>query len=74
MWISKDVIYTQKSRSMANAVRAIEIKVLEILSKLTSYRLNMQVYQFLLLFREFQEKNLDPHVANEKAFKLEQEF
>jgi hypothetical protein len=44
MWISKDVITSQNSRTMANAVRAIEIKVLEILNKLTSYRLNMQVY------------------------------
>lgn len=54
MWISKDICIRQEDiRSMANAVRAIETKVFDIFDKITSYRLNLQVRKFLVLFRKF---------------------
>ena len=43
---------------MKNALRAIELKTLHIMDKLISNNLNLQMYSFLLLFREFEEKQL----------------
>ena len=54
MWIAKDITLTQtETRQMKNAVRAVEVKVLNILEKITSYRLNLQMHKFLFLFRRF---------------------
>jgi hypothetical protein len=73
MWLCKDIIIkTLDNRQMKNAVRAIEMKVLAILDKICDYRLNLQVYKFLIMFRKFQELNLDPHVSNERALQLQQ--
>ena len=42
MWISKDITLSGKSdRSIENAIRAIECKVLNIFDKITSHRLNL---------------------------------
>mmetsp|Transcript_30174 Transcript_30174/g.46110 ORF Transcript_30174/g.46110 Transcript_30174/m.46110 type:complete len:173 (-) Transcript_30174:6034-6552(-) len=75
MWIAKDITINQAdTRSMKNAVRAIEVKVLSILDKITSYRLNLQVHKFLFLFRRFQEQNLHPHIGSEKILDLQVQF
>jgi len=58
---------------MDNAVKAIECKVLDIFDKLTGFRLNLQIQQYLMKFRQFQENNLDPHV-NSSSINVEQEF
>lgn len=64
-WLAKE-LYKQNpkdNRSMANAVNAIEGKVLDIFEKLSGFRINLQVQKYLMMFRDFQERNLDPHVA-----------
>ena len=54
MWLCKDIIIrTIDNRQMKNAVRAIELKVLAILDKICDYRLNLQVYKYLIIFRQF---------------------
>ena len=76
MWISKDICLRQEdTRSIKNAVRSIETKVLNIFDKITCYRLNLQIRQFLVKFRRFQENSLDPDVEQEQQLHdLEQEF
>jgi len=71
MWLAKDLVLSQtENRSMKNALKAIELKILMILEKLCSYRLNLQVFKFLKMFRKFQEINLDPHIASEPSLTL----
>jgi hypothetical protein len=54
MWLCKDnIITTIDNRQMKNAVRAIEMKILAILDKICDYRLNLQCYKYLILFRKF---------------------
>ena len=54
MWIAKDICLRQEDiRSTSNAVRAIECKIFFIFDKITSYRINLQVRKFLVLFRKF---------------------
>jgi len=54
-WLAKDICLTSHndSRSMQNAVKNVECKVLEIFEKLTCYRLNLQIQTFLQQFRMF---------------------
>jgi hypothetical protein len=42
MWLAKDIMAKQSSsRSMKNAIKAVELKVLAVLDKITDYRLNL---------------------------------
>ena len=42
MWVAKDIINNQSdNRSMKNAVKSIELKILAIMEKLCYYRLNL---------------------------------
>jgi hypothetical protein len=63
-----------EGRSMKNACRAIELKVLRIFEQIGSYRLNFQVLEFLKIFRNFQETNLDPTVNETDRKKLDDQF
>jgi membrane protease subunit (stomatin/prohibitin family) len=56
---------------MKNALRAVEMRVLDIFEKIGYHRLNVQVHKFLLTFRKFQEANNSPHVANVSSIELE---
>ena len=76
-WLVKDhcLKNPDDSRSMQQAIKQIECKVLDIFDKLAQYRLNLQVQKYLIQFRDFQEKNLDPHVDQcEEDFKIEEEY
>lgn len=50
---------------MINAMNTVQCKILDIFEKISGYRLNLQIQKFLMLFREFQETNLDPHIASD---------
>ena len=42
MWLSREIIAKQAmNRQVKNAIKAVEIKVLNILDKITDYRLNL---------------------------------
>ena len=42
MWLAKDIIANQSdNRSMKNAVKTVELKILAIMGKLCYYRLNL---------------------------------
>ena len=42
MWLSRDIIAKQAmNRQVKNAIKAVEIKVLNILDKIIDYRLNL---------------------------------
>lgn len=65
MWHSKNIVNTtRESRELKNAIRALETKFLNILDKICDYRLNYQLQKALVVFRKFQELNLNPNVAN----------
>ena len=54
MWLSRDIIAKQAmNRQVKNAIKSVEIKILNILDKITDYRLNLQLHLFLMKFRKF---------------------
>ena len=77
MWISKDIVLTNRGTRLEKDNRIIESKVLDILDQLACDKLNSQVKTFLRKFRQFQEISLDPGVDDEEevqTFEVENEF
>lgn len=71
-WLAQSMLLNQAdNRQMKNALRAVEMRVLDIFEKVGFHRLNLQVHKFLLTFRKFQEANNSPHVANVSNVELE---
>lgn len=71
-WLAQSMVINQQgNRQMRNALRAVEMRVLDIFEKVGFHRLNVQVHKFLLNFRKFQEANNSPHIANLSNVELE---
>lgn len=59
---------------MRKALKAIELKVLDILEKIGAYRINLQVHKFLMFFRKFQDQNVSSHIANMQQLEIDVVF
>lgn len=54
MWIAKEInLSGNQNRSIDNAIKSIECKILTIFEHTTNYQLNLQIQEFLKFFREF---------------------
>ena len=72
LWECKEVIKNQpNNKQMKNAVRSIELKSLQVMENLLSHRLNMQVFNFLRLYRQFQEQWLSKAASLETGMSQE---
>jgi hypothetical protein len=75
MWQAKDIILKNKdSMQMKMLVRGLESKFLAILDKVCDFRLNYQVLKSLILFRQFEEENLNPTVVSPANDELHLKF
>lgn len=75
MWLSKDIVNrTRESRELKNAIRALETKFLNIIDKICDYRLNYQIHKVLMLFKKFQDSNLNPHISSSENLTIQQAF
>lgn len=77
MWVAKDVcLKSAESWKTENALTRIGCQIFDIFDLVSVYRLNLQVEQFVIKFRRFEETRLYPD-KNQEAMdfaKVEADF